>query len=211
MITYVSETLWVWKLLRFWFVRCRWKGANHQNMNEYDNMIVSRSWCAQIYSVARVPRQISPFRHHLSDAWSVQSLLASYFRSFSWCICQATVETRALDDITPFSNINLIVSHTNGFETWNLALRCLYTDYTAKMDQNGHLWQHAEWGKNCLSFEEPCGFSASLRKSSSFCSCMAVVSDAYHVMRRCMVSVQKLSCFTDLGPKDQGNVQKETV
>lgn len=28
----------------------------------------------------------------------------------------ATVETRALDDITPFSNINLIVSHTNGQE-----------------------------------------------------------------------------------------------
>ncbi|CAK9072703.1 Probable serine/threonine-protein kinase dyrk2 (Dual specificity tyrosine-phosphorylation-regulated kinase 2), partial [Durusdinium trenchii] len=28
----------------------------------------------------------------------------------------ATMETRALDDITPFSNINLIVSHTNGQE-----------------------------------------------------------------------------------------------
>lgn len=119
------------------------------------------------------------------------------------------METRALDDITPFSNINLIVSHTNGFETWNLDLRCLYTDYTAKMMPK---WSSLATcrGKNCLSFEEPCGFSASLRTSSSFCSCMAVVSEAYHV-RRCMVSVQKLSCFTDLGPKDQNLASSATL
>lgn len=42
------------------------------------------------------------------------------------------METRALDDITPFSNINLIVSHTNGFETWNLDQWWVYTSMRHK-------------------------------------------------------------------------------
>ena len=108
------------------------------------------------------------FRFRLSDTVELPRQDASRcLCHFHQMLCQATVPTRALDDIAPFSNVDLIVSHTNGWMTWYTAPNCTDSKLVGFLIAK-------RLGRSCQSCAERCAFYGSLRMWWSFCSFMVI-------------------------------------